>query len=143
VNFFNILTSTNYLDVVMNFMTLAIISEFDNAFYSALGADPKKECIEDEEFRDLYRITCTTSQNARYENEKNKLVDDTVLKDPDNDEPYENMPKYIGVTYTYDGISRRILRFVYAAIRTLQISAWFYFLPFIALLGSYIVPFVI
>lgn len=37
VNFFVILTSQSYLEVVMNFMALAIISEFDNAFYISLG----------------------------------------------------------------------------------------------------------
>ena len=47
VNFIVILSSNNYIDIIQNFMALAIISEFDNAFYSALGADPKKECIED------------------------------------------------------------------------------------------------
>ena len=42
VNFVAILTSTNILDVVMNFMALAVISDFDDFFYGALGNDPNK-----------------------------------------------------------------------------------------------------
>jgi hypothetical protein len=139
VNFVVILTSNNYTDIVQNFMSLAIVSEFDNAFYAALGPDPKKECIEDVEFRDLYRITLTSSRNACYENEKNFLNDDTVLKDEDG-KPAAMMPKYIGVNYIVYGFTRRLLRCVYKIFRVLQISVWFYFLPFIALLGSYFVP---
>lgn len=36
-----------------------------------------------------------------------------------------------------------ILRMIYKILRVFQISVWFYFLPIIALLGSYIVPFLI
>ena len=42
VNFIVILTSQSYLDIVMNFMALAVIAEFDDAFYSALGSEKNK-----------------------------------------------------------------------------------------------------
>ena len=45
VNFFAILTSNTIFECVLNFMALAIISEFDDAFYSALGEDKLKELI--------------------------------------------------------------------------------------------------
>lgn len=41
------------------------------------------------------------------------------------------------------GPVRMILRMIYKILRVFQISVWFYFLPIIALLGSYIVPFLI
>lgn len=50
VNFVVIMTSNSFLSVVMNFMALAVISEFDNAFYSGLGNDKNKQCLEDQEF---------------------------------------------------------------------------------------------
>ena len=37
VNFITILTGTTILEVVMNFMALAIIADFDDFFYNALG----------------------------------------------------------------------------------------------------------
>lgn len=77
VNFIVILTSASYLDVVMNFMALAVISEFDDAFYEALGADEKKKIIEEPAFEDLYKITRTSSRNAK-ETKRNAITDDTI-----------------------------------------------------------------
>lgn len=42
VNLLVLLSSTTYLDVVMNFVQLAIIAEFDNRFYTAIGNDKLK-----------------------------------------------------------------------------------------------------
>ena len=65
VNFFAILTATSILDVVMNFMALAIIAEFDDFFYAALGEDDAKKMLYDaEEFEPLLRISRTTSPDA-------------------------------------------------------------------------------
>jgi len=47
VNFMAILTSSTVKDVVMNFMALAVISEFDDVFYGALGNDPNKDVLTD------------------------------------------------------------------------------------------------
>ena len=46
VNFFAIMTSFTIFECVLNFMALAIISEFDDAFYSALGEDKMKDLVE-------------------------------------------------------------------------------------------------
>jgi hypothetical protein len=74
VNFIVILTSQSYLDIVMNFMALAVIAEFDDAFYSALGSEKNKKIIEDPAFEDLYKITRTSSTKAkRLENALKKL----------------------------------------------------------------------
>lgn len=34
-----------------------------------------------------------------------------------------------------------IMRIIYKTMRVIQITIWFYFLPFIALLGSYLIPY--
>lgn len=39
INLFVILTSETVLDVVLNFMALAIIAEFDNSFYQAFALE--------------------------------------------------------------------------------------------------------
>ena len=128
-----ILTSETYLDVVMNFMALAVISEFDDAFYGALGEDPIKDILTNAAYDDLYTITRTSSSGAA-ENEDNILEDDTV---PEN---LKEQFRYIGVKY--EG-AEKVLRFVYKVFRILQTTVWFYFLPFVALLGSYLVPYII
>lgn len=51
--------------------------------------------------------------------------------------------QYISVTFKDFGIWQKIFKTVYKCMRLVQITAWFYFLPFIALLGSYLVPFLI
>ena len=56
VNFFAIMRSTTISDIVMNFMAFAAISEFDDAFYSALGDDSMKLLLTDPSFDDLYTI---------------------------------------------------------------------------------------
>jgi hypothetical protein len=120
----------------MNFMALAVISEFDNAFYESLGADSHKEIIENPEFEDLYMITRTSSRNA-LETERNLLVDDTVP------EAMENAPKFLKVSFMTRGPVRIVLRCIYKVLRVFQIAVWFYFLPFIAVLGSFLVPYYI
>jgi hypothetical protein len=39
------------------------------------------------------------------------------------------------------GWTGTILRVIYKAMRVIQVAVWFYFLPFLALLGSYFVPY--
>ena len=77
VNFFVILESDNFLTVVMNFMALAIISEFDDAFFSDLSLEKLREVIDNPDFSNLYLITRTSSYTA-YENEGNALRDETI-----------------------------------------------------------------
>jgi hypothetical protein len=78
ISFVVILTSTNYLDVVINFMALAVIAEFDDKFYNSLGNDCLKNLIEKPDFDDLYRITRTSSKNCS----ENDILDDETCEDP-------------------------------------------------------------
>ena len=78
INFIVILTSTTYLDVVMNFMALAVIAEFDDKFFDALGNDELKGMIDDPNFDDLYKITRTCSRNCS----NNNILDDDTCDDP-------------------------------------------------------------
>jgi hypothetical protein len=68
ISFVVILTSPTYLDVVMNFMALAVIAEFDDKFFDALGDDELKRMIDDANYDDLYKITRTSSKNCSDEN---------------------------------------------------------------------------
>jgi hypothetical protein len=77
VNFLSILTSTAILDVVMNFMALAIIADFDDCFYSALGNDPNKLVLSDPAYDDMFIIRRTTSRNCSNKIDPHLLDDDT------------------------------------------------------------------
>lgn len=80
VNFIAILTSFSVLSVVMNFMALVVISEFDDFFYSALGNDPNKEVLTDPAFEHLFMIQRTTSRFCRNPIKTHLLKDDTFYE---------------------------------------------------------------
>ena len=77
VNFLAILTSNTILEVVMNFMALAIIAEFDDFFYAALGNDPNKDVLTDQAYEDMFIIRRTTSRLCTNRILKHELKDDT------------------------------------------------------------------
>ena len=134
VNFIVILQAPTYLDIVMNFMALAIIAEFDNAFFMALGENSMKYIIQDPAFDSLYTITRTTSRLA-CKNDGNKLDDETVppfMKDEIDS---------ISISFSERTAFHKLLRVIYKVARVFQITVWFYFLPFIVVLGSYFVPY--
>ena len=54
VNIIYILTSNEVKDLIMNFKALAIIAEFDDIFYDALGLDTTKELLTYPAYDDLY-----------------------------------------------------------------------------------------
>lgn len=146
VNFIVILTSATYLDVVMNFMALAVIAEFDDKFFDALGNDGIKAVIDDPAYEDLYKITRTSSRNC---SEGNVLEDDTALLYQDENglskAPIASIANgtdlCMRVNFLEMGIKGVFMRASYKIMRVLQITVWFYFLPFLALLGSYMVPY--
>lgn len=43
--------------------------------------------------------------------------------------------------YKEMGCAGILMRMIYKLLRLIQVTVWFYFLPFLALLGSYFVPY--
>lgn len=131
VNFVVIMSSTTYLDVVMNFMALYIISEFDDAFYAAIGKISVKEIVSSpDNFEDLYKVCRTTSRDCPT-NDANATEDDT----------YPGCKVIMKINYKDRTTGQKVMRGIYKFFRILQISVWFYFLPFVALLSSYLFPY--
>lgn len=147
VNLTVILSASTYLEVVMNFMALAIIAEFDDKFYDALGEDELKDLIENPAFDHLYTVTRTSSRDC---SEANKLEDDIYnlvygqsdqLNDPVKGADNGTGPGLtMKVSYLELGWIGVFLRAIYKVMRVVQVTLWFYFLPFLVLLGSYFVP---
>lgn len=136
VNFISILTSTSMQDIVQDFMALAVISEFDDLFYGALGDDENKTFLEEaSDFEDLFLITKTTSKHAKFQHEDHEL-NDVCYNRENSDEKV-----YIYIPFFERSPCNMLLRCLYLVYRTIYVSIWFYFLPFIALIGSYAVPY--
>jgi hypothetical protein len=81
VNLLVVLESTTYLDVVMNFIQLAVIAEFDNFFYFAIGSDQLKKVIEGSGYDHLYVVTRTSSSRCSiYDGAEDDTYDMTLGK---------------------------------------------------------------
>lgn len=104
VNIACILTANSILDVVMNFMALAIIADFDDVFYTALGEDDNKVIVSgNSAFEHIYMIQKTSSRDAAATNPKNQLIDDCHPKAIDTPDWVEQTPisgEYIGVLWS-------------------------------------------
>ena len=67
LNYFTIIAAETVIDIVMNFLALAVIAELDDFFFIAHGENElgKKMVLnEDKEYTDLYKIETTTSKDA-------------------------------------------------------------------------------
>jgi len=65
VNLEIILTSQNPVDIVYNFIALAIIAEFDDFVYAALRNEPMKILVKREVTENVLIIRHTTSKKCR------------------------------------------------------------------------------
>ena len=80
VNILAILASTSAIEVVLNFMALAVVSEFDDTFFDALGRTDEGKCmIYHDAFNALFEVTRTTSKDAIRQVPGNELRDKTHL----------------------------------------------------------------
>lgn len=98
VNFLAILTSFTVLDVVMNFLALVVISEFDDFFYCSLRDEPLKELLIDPCFCNLLVIERTSSRRATVELVEHELTKAQLNIVDNEEEKLRNeglVPKYI------------------------------------------------
>lgn len=62
VNYVALITNLSHLDIVMNFLALVVIADFDNFFYQALFDNTYKDVINDKEtFGEFLFLQTTTS----------------------------------------------------------------------------------
>ena len=67
VNFADLLTNFTIIDIIMNFLALVVIAEFDEYFFSALKNDPLLDIVTGEGFYEHFLIIqCTTSSSAKW-----------------------------------------------------------------------------
>ena len=63
----------------------------------------------------------------------------SIIRDFDRNDNYGLLTKVR--VFEEMGWAGFVLRAIYKIMRVFQVSVWFYFLPFLALLGSYFVPY--
>jgi hypothetical protein len=144
-NVMQVLTNKDEIEVVMNFMALAILSDFDNFFFQAQSMTGTKEIVllAEEIYRPLYTITRTTSAYANSVDFRNRHTtqDETLellMKNPDEFEKF----KYFHVEPKLEGGCKAwCMHAVYKFVRLFQVSFWYYFAPYSVLFLSYAIPY--
>jgi hypothetical protein len=139
-NLLVILTSSDELGVVMNFMALTVIASFDDYFYIAQGESILKQVINDPAYGYLYTIKTTTSIDAIHTWPlalEHRLFDKTLQARDQTRQEYF----YIRVSFEGNPI-KRMLRLLNQAFRIVHVL-WFYYFPWLVLILSYLIPFVL
>ena len=126
--------------------------QFDQYFYTALGENKDKELLTNEGYVEfLWTIRKTSSSQAHADIPGNKLEDPGLdyLRELKKNEIYKfNLDEdgdqnYIHVGWQERGLVNKVLSCIYRLFRCIYVSIWYYFLPLVALFGSFYVPYFI
>ena len=141
VNLVVLVTNDSVIEIIMNFLALVVISEFDNFFFVTAkntfvakaiteGTFLRKAGENEETVRlaEVVKIQVTTSERAQFMLRKNKLEGKDM----------EGKPKYIFINFWDDRTwGNKIARIVYFFMHVLYVSFFCYFAPFASIALSY------
>jgi hypothetical protein len=127
VNIEIILTSLTPVDIVYNFIALAIIAEFDDFVYAALRNEPMKLLIKDDITERLLIIRHTSSSKC------SETTMSTVLD-------FEDKPRPLRISFSSRSKCNKCLYLQYKCMRTFYVSVYIYFLPFTTIMLSCLIP---
>jgi len=153
VNYIALLTNLTHLDIVMNFLALAVIADFDDFFYAALfDTEYKRVITNPETYAKFLTMQTTTSFYAKNNVKGNRLKRQEVeeirksIDFPEYDAKNSDhsiithIPKHIYISLSDRRLDNVVVMVIYRILRSFIVAIWFYFVPFIALLASFIVP---
>lgn len=152
------------LDIIMNFLAIIVITEFDDAFFFMVQGEELASILTngevtfktsddgDEKTRkaeEVLKIIVTTADGARMKLDKNRLrpnlnnevvIDRTAIaQNAENDKKeFDNEPEYIFIDKRTWG--NLFARCWYKFCLVLFASTWYYFVPFYSLVMSYWIP---
>lgn len=114
VNLINICAQNNIMDIVMNYVALAVVAEFDDYIFEAVKrGDKMPELLE----KDMLEIEVTTSSSVRHE-------EDVMIR----------------CDFKNRSIGSKIARVLYRFCRLLYITVYFYFFEFVTLGLIFVYP---
>lgn len=115
------------IDIVFNFIALAIIAEFDNYVFGSMNGEGLRELIS-EEFTEKYIVVSHTTSKLCSETEKSDV----------QDEDGEYRP--LRVTWRSRSCCNAFCFMLYKIMRSFYVSIFFYFMPFSAVILSTLLP---
>ena len=144
-----LLLQESVLDVLMNFLALTIITELDDYLFQTIYENPISKLISDGEAKicgrevtleQIIKIETTTSKQARFRIEGNRLGDKKDFPIERDATKFSNSvpPSFIYISPWSRSWLNMFSRFLYSVLRCLYVSVMFYFYPWITLFLSYL-----
>lgn len=115
------------INLVFNFIALAIVAEFDNYVFESLKNESIKVLVEKKFYKRVMVVNHTTSKKCR-------LEELSTVKDDEGDF------RPLRVTFESRTILNMVLFSLYKFMRAFYVSLFYYFLPFSAILISTFLP---
>ena len=122
-----ILAQTNPIDIVLNFIAIAIIAQFDEFIYAALRNEMCKLMVEAGIADEALKIHHTTSGKCGL-NELSDVQDE-----------HGNFRK-LRIQFKDRGCANKMLWVIYKILRSFFVSMYFYFLPFFVVALTIVIP---
>lgn len=123
-----ICAATDVIDIIFNFIALAILAEFDDFVYSSLKNESFKELVEKEFVMKATVVKHTTS----------KKCDTTEVSDEIDPETGELRP--LKIDFKQRSLGNKIYFATYKFWRTFYAALFFYFVPFSVIIISSLIP---
>ena len=157
VNLIILMTNDTVIGLIMNFLALVIISQFDDYFF--VRREPVGELIANGKLKiegnkrylsKILKIETTSSDFADHLVEGNQTHTEGIWKgskklgvnDQDKGHYDENTPLfYIHVDFWRRPLINKLARSIYAIFKSIYSVIWFYFIPFSILYYSYMIPY--
>ena len=142
-------TNHSIMDIIMNFLALVIISEFDDFLVITIEKHlPMLKLIKDGDFdveengetvrtvkvSDLLRWEVTTSDSARFNVPGNEFGKTRSQR-------LKGEPEYIYRDWGSRRLGNKCGRILYRALKAFYAAFWYYFLPFASIFLSYRIPY--
>ena len=122
-----ILGANDTISIVFNFIAVAIIAEFDNYVFDSMKAETLKHIVDERFTKPAFPIIHTSSKKCK-DSEKGKIRDADgkryKLKINMKDRSYCNL----------------VFFFLYKMLRMFYVSLFYYFLPFLTIILSTLLP---
>ena len=151
-------TNHTIMDILMNFLALVIISDFDDYFFITIKNDKMAKLVSDGELEipedgiegenkielsEILKVSVTTSNKAKHHIDGNKT---DGFKEEDDEgkhvrQFFDREPDYIYFDWNMRDRSNKCARLTYKLFKAFFASVWFYFIPFACLYLSFAIPF--
>jgi len=156
-NIIVILAAPDVIEVILNFIAIAIIADFDDFVFTVIKYDHnRKSLLESDDVDDnLLEIYHTTSRHAPFANNEKIEVPTIDNRVPDEKEIAKKARRNKNIVYVDLHMEKRLIRvnfwkdrdccnkfmrMIYCILRLVYVALWFYFVPFLVLLMCYVVP---